>query len=193
MRSAEPSVCMTSNGANPMHRSGMRPLRSVRLNRATLGVLVGSFWIAVAAWAQSIKLPDFRQLPPATATIMAGEACNSCGRIVSIREVQTERKPSVPQALQGGGPGMSSGPGGPNRVGVVIYLPLGNDSADRPFVGGVGTPEMRERFRETTYEIVVRLDDGGTRIVQRFDGTRYQVGDRVRLSAPGEIELVADR
>ena len=178
--------------ANPMTGSGMRPLRSVRLNRATVVVLAGSFWIAVAAWAQSIKIPDFRQLPPATATIMAGEACNSCGRIVSIREAEAERKPSVPQALQGG-PGMESGPGGPNRVGVVIYLPLGNHSADRPFVGGVGTPEMRERFRETTYEIVVRLDDGGTRIVHRFDGTRYQVGDRVRLSAPGEIELVADR
>ena len=171
---------------------GRQDIRSARFTRTVLMVLAGSFWIVVAGWAQTIRIPDFRQPPPASATIKPGEACLSCGRILSIREVQAERKPNVPQAFQGGGAGASSGPGGPNLVGAVIYLPLGNESAERPFIGGVGTPEMRERFRETTYEVAVRMDDGATRFVPRHDGTRYQVGDRVRLSAPGQLELVTE-
>lgn len=154
-------------------------------------VLAGSFWIALA-WAQTIKIPDFRQPVPPTAVFKPGEPCNECGRILSIREIQVERKPVVPQAFQSGGPGTSSGPGGPNLVGAVIYLPLGGETTERPFVGGVGTPEMRERFRESTYEIAVRLDDGSLRFVQRHDGTRYRVGDRVRLSGVNQIELVTD-
>ena len=148
--------------------------------------------IGFAALAQTIRIPDFRQAPPAAAKLKSGEPCNDCGRILSIRETQVERKPGVPQAFQGSAAGTSSGPGGPNLVGAVVYLPLGNDSSARPFVGGVGTPEMRERFQETSYEIAVRLDDGAMRFIQRYDGTRYRVGDRVRLPGAGQIELLAE-
>jgi outer membrane lipoprotein SlyB len=168
-------------------RQGSRP---ARLTRTTLVVLAGSLWIALAAWAQTIKIPDFRQ-PPPVASVKPGEPCSDCGRILSIREIQAERKPVVPPAFQGGGPGTSSAASERNLVGAVIYLPLGNDGTQRPFVGGVGTPEMRERFRETTYEIAVRLDDGTLHFVQRVDGTRYRVGDRVRLSGVNQIELVS--
>jgi outer membrane lipoprotein SlyB len=145
-----------------------------------------------AALAQTIRIPDFRQAPPATFTIRGGEACTDCGRILSIREIQIERRPQVPQALQNSTPGPTVGPGQNNMVGAVIYLPLGNNPGERPFVGGVGTPEMRERFQETTYEISVRLDDGALRFLQRHDGTRYRVGDKVRLPGAGQIELLAD-
>jgi len=104
-----------------------------------------------------------------------------------------QRKPNVPQTFQGGGPGPASGPGGQYLVGAVIYMPLGKESSERPFVGGVGTPEMRERFRETTYEIGLRMDDGATRFVKRADGATFRVGDRVRISELGELELVVDR
>ena len=171
---------------------GRQGIRSVRLTRTTLMVLAGSFWIVLAAWAQTIRIPDFRQSPPDAYTSKPGEPCNDCGRILSIREIQIQRKPNVPQAFQSGGPGPSSGPSGPNLVGAVIYLPLGNETSERPFAGGVGTPEMRERFRETTYEIAVRLDDGSTRFLQRSDGTRYRVGDRVRLAGVNQLELLAE-
>ena len=149
--------------------------------------------LAVAAWAQSIRIPDFREPPPAiTSTVNPGEPCSDCGRILSIREIRLGREPAVPTTLQSASPGPSSGPGGPNLVGAVIYLPLGGDGAQRPFVGGVGTPEMRERFRESTYEIAVRLDDGSLRFLQRRDGGRFQVGDRVRAPAGGQLELIAN-
>ena len=151
--------------------------------------------LALATWAQTIKIPDFRQPPADPVALKSGEPCVDCGRILSIREVSTERSRNVPQAFQGGGqPGASTGPGGPNLVGAVIYLPLGGDATttEKPFVGGVGTPEMKERFRESTYEITVRLDDGALRFVQRHDGSRYRVGDRVRLSGVNQIELVVD-
>ena len=158
-------------------------------------LVAGSFCVTLAAWSQtSIRIPDFRQPPPPVATFKAGEPCIDCGRITSIKEVQTDRRPNTPQAFQGP-PGSSGGMTSSNLVGAVVYLPLGGDSTSRekPFVGGVGTPEMRERFRESTYEVTVRMDDGAFRFVQRHDGTRYHVGDRVRLSGVGQLELVADR
>lgn len=152
--------------------------------------LVASLCVLAAARAQTIRIPDFRQSAAAPVVLKSGERCEECGRILSIREVQTQRKPNVPAAFQSGGPG-TSGPADRNLVGAVIYLPLGNnETAERPFVGGVGTPEMRERFQETSYEIAVRLDDGAMRFVQRYDGARYRVGDRVRIPAPGQLELV---
>lgn len=151
--------------------------------------------LALAAGAQTIKIPDFRQQAPPVTVLKSGEACTDCGRILSIREVQTQRRPNVPQAFQAGGqPGPPPGASQQNLVGAVIYLPLGGDATptEKPFVGGVGTPEMRERFQETTYEIAVRLDDGAVRFIQRHDGTRYRVGDRVRLPGAGQLELVTE-
>jgi hypothetical protein len=78
--------------------------------------------------------------------------------------------------------------GSPNLVGAVIALPLGTAGGE-PYVGGVGTPEMRERFAETTYEITVRLDSGAYSRLERRDGGHFRVGDRVRL-AQGTIERV---
>jgi outer membrane lipoprotein SlyB len=156
------------------------------------GALGLAIWcsLALTAWAQSIKIPDFRQSPRVT-TLKPGEACNECGRIFSVREIRIERTPAVPAAFQGG-PGSSSGFSERNLVGAVIYLPLGEKSVERPFVGGVGTPEMRERFRESAYEISVRLDDGALRVVQRPDGSHYRIGDKVRLSGVNQIELIAN-
>ena len=154
-----------------------------------LAIVLSGTWVA---WAQTIRIPDFRQPPPAPVTIRAGEACTDCGRILSIREIHTERRPQVPQALQATTPGPAVGPGENNLVGAVIYLPTGTDSSQRPFVGGVGTPVMRERFQQTSYEISVRLDDGSLRFLQRHDGSRFRVGDRVRLPGAGQIELLAE-
>lgn len=135
--------------------------------------------LGVAAWAQNIKIPDWRERPAAVAPLpKAGEPCERCGVIRSIKEISLQRPVNVPQSFRSD-PGYS-GPGGSMPVGAVIYVPFGAGS-DKPYVGGVGTPEMRERFSATEYEITIRLDDGGYTMVQRRDGLAYRVGDRVRV------------
>lgn len=144
---------------------------------------IGGLLLAAAmmpAGAQYIQIPDFRNPPPASAAAAkANEPCSNCGVIRAIRETQSQRAVAVPQAFQN--PQMSSGPDAPVRVGAVVALPLGDSGSDQAFVGGVGTPEMRARFSESSYEITVLLDNGAYAVAQRRDGNRFRIGDRVRM------------
>jgi hypothetical protein len=85
----------------------------------------------------------------------------------------------VPQVFQN--PQINNGPDSTVRVGAVVALPLGDSGSDQAFVGGVGTPEMRARLSESSYEITVLLDNGAYAVAQRRDGARFRVGDRVRM------------
>ena len=149
------------------------------------GFLAALCCLAAVTHAQSIRIPDFRE-PPRT-ILKPGEPCERCGIIRSIRESQLQRRVTVPKVFQN--EPMDQGPGSAVIVGAVIALPLG-EGKEKPFVGGVGTPEMRERFTETTYEVVVQLDGGGNTMVQRADGAMFRVGDHVRLTGT-QLELLA--
>jgi outer membrane lipoprotein SlyB len=148
-------------------------------------VVIALACLAAAAHAQSIRIPDLRE--PPRATVRPGEPCGRCGSIRSIREAKVQRPVTVPKVFQNDP--VDHGPGSTVIVGAVVALPLGA-GAEKPFVGGVGTPEMRERFTETTYEVVVQLDDGGYTRVQRADGASFRVGDRVRVQGT-LLELLA--
>lgn len=157
----------------------------------TRGKCLNAVFVAAALWClgavahgQSIKIPDFRE--PPRATVSPGEPCERCGTIRSIREVRSQHG-TVPKVFQN--EPMDQGPSSPVIVGAVVAIPLGK-SGEKPFVGGVGTPEMRERFSETTYDVVVQLDSGGYSTVQRADGASFRVGDRVRVQGTG-LELLA--
>jgi hypothetical protein len=133
------------------------------------------------AHAQYIRIPDIRNSSPAAAPApKAGEVCDNCGVIQSIREIEGQRPVAVPRAFQNDA-AEQGGAGGTVRVGAVVALPMSDSSTNQPFVGGVGTPEMRARFSQSTYEITVRLDTGATTVTQRRDGANFRVGDRVRL------------
>ena len=141
--------------------------------------------LAAAAHGQALIIPDFRE-PPRT-NLKPGELCDRCGTIRLIRQVQVSRPVPVPRVFQNDP--LDQGPGSTVLVGAVIALPLGAGS-EKPFVGGVGTPEMRARFSETTYEVVIRLDNGGYTMVQRADGASFRVSDRVRVQGT-QLELLA--
>ena len=150
---------------------------------------------AFAAWcaagvcsAQTANIPDFRYRPAAPTKLKPGEPCSDCGRIVSIREVYVDRTSSIPATFKGS----SRGQAGDNYVGAVVYLPLGSSASGKSYVGGVGTPEMRERFGSQTYDIAVRMDDGTMRSVRRSDGGLFEVGGRVRLGRDGVLEELAE-
>jgi outer membrane lipoprotein SlyB len=152
-----------------------------RVNAGLLAVAL--LWCAAHAHGQAIKIPDFRE--PQRATVNPGEPCDGCGAIRSIREVRSQRG-TVPKVFQN--EPIDQGIGSTVLVGAVVALPLGGGGG-KPFVGGVGTPEMRERFSENTYELVIRLDNGGYTMVQRPDGASFRVGDRVRVQGT-ELELL---
>lgn len=151
---------------------------------------VGGALLALAlpqASAQYIQIPDFRNSPPAAAKSRPAGPCENCGVITAIRETRSQRPVAVPQAFQNAP--MDSGPQSQVRVGAVVGLPMGDGANEQPFVGAVGTPEMRARFTESSYEITVRLDSGAYTVTQRRDGARFQVGDHVRMRGI-EFELI---
>jgi hypothetical protein len=169
-------------------RSACRPCGRV-VRRLAAAVAGG---IALAVSAQSYQIPDLRAPPARIATApRAGEPCEACGRIVSIREVSIDRRIPVP-ASPGAGPPDPGNPTQQNLIGAVIFLPLGGQGADKPYVGPVGTPEMYARLRETTYEVTVRLDEGSYRLVRRADASSFAVGDRVRWLGGEELELLVN-
>jgi len=167
-----------------------RPIRGA--GRLALALVAGG--LAAAAPAQ-YRIPDLKPPPPRIAPAPPpGEKCESCARIAAIREVTTTG--NVPAATVAPVPGGRDAPGDPrqqNPIGAVIYLPLGGARGDRPYVGGVGTPEMYARLRETTYELTLRMEDGTLRTVRRPDGgAAFGVGDRVRWLGGDELELLAN-
>jgi outer membrane lipoprotein SlyB len=75
-------------------------------------------------------------------------------------------------------------------VGAVAYVPVGSGTSNEGWrIGAVGTPEMQSQLGETSYEITVAMDSGERRSVQRRDGLRFQVGQRVTLRS-GELEAM---
>jgi len=151
---------------------------------AALGASVGA-----TAWAQSDK-PLNLQIPPPEASTAGSTTCRVCGEIRSIREVHIGR----PGSVQTGAPveqiGSQPGTDDWRVIGTVAYLPLGAGSSNEGWrVGAVGTPEMQSQFGESSYEITVAMDSGERRSIQRRDGSRFQVGQRVTLRT-GELEAM---
>jgi outer membrane lipoprotein SlyB len=113
------------------------------------------------------------------------QTCLVCGEIRSIREVNAAGLSQKPAPATPGSPqGLDTGP----VVGTVAEFHFGGGarSGDWTF-GAAGTPEMQARLGETTYEITVAMDIGEHRTLQRRDGNRFHVGQRVALRA-GELE-----
>ena len=143
--------------------------------RALLGCAAAA---ASAAWAQGLVIPDLRNPALYNEPARGAASCRICGEIRSIREVATEpRAPLAPDPART----TAANPNSWAVVGAAITLPTGANGA--PQVGAVGTQEMVERFGANTYEITIRMDTGENRVVQRRDGARFRVGDRVTVSA----------
>jgi len=151
--------------------------KRARITAATL-VTLGCALCGVA-FGQGLIIPQYRDAisrPKPTAS------CPECGTVRSIREITARRDPKVH--------GTGSATAFDSRVvGAVIVLPF--DSNRGAHVGGVGTDEMNDRMGLSSYELTIVMDDGAQRIIERRDGGRYGIGDRVRLSE-GRLELISD-
>lgn len=112
------------------------------------------------------------------------QTCVVCGEVRAIREVNAS---STGQKPQPGAMGNPSGVDTPPVVGTVAQFRFGAERDSGWHFGAAGTPEMQTRLGETTYELVVAMDGGDKRTVQRKDGNRFHVGQRVALRS-GELE-----
>jgi hypothetical protein len=121
-----------------------------------------------------------------TTLSVAAQTCQVCGEIRAIREVNTS-KGSAPQQAQRETPGTPSDLDTGPVVGSVAQFSFDRGRGDGWRFGAAGTPEMQARLGETTYEVTVAMDVGERRVLQRRDGHRFHVGQRVALRA-GELE-----
>ncbi|HSD61318.1 MAG TPA: hypothetical protein VLC55_10740 [Burkholderiales bacterium] len=115
----------------------------------------------------------------------AADGCPGCGTVRSVREVDRELRP--PSST--GAPASYAGPGDfPGGLGdsqpigwVALARYSGEGGLSKGYVGAVGSPEMRERLTEKSYEIVVKLDNGRYQLVQEDQPPQWQAGDRVKI------------
>ena len=110
------------------------------------------------------------------------QTCLVCGEIRSIREVHDRGVQERARTTPGSPSGLDTAP----VVGTVAQFHFGGKAEGWTF-GAAGTPEMQARLGETTYEVTVVMDMGERRTLQRRDGNRFHVGQRVALRA-GELE-----
>jgi outer membrane lipoprotein SlyB len=142
--------------------------------------------LSTAAWAQQFQIPEERFPGIKLDVPSAGALCNVCGEIRSIREIHVGPvAPANPSAANSQGEELWV-------VGNVLALPFGPGKDNGPRVGTAGTPEMNARFAESSFEIAIRMDNGERRTLQRRDGNKFQVGDRVTMRS-GQLELMVPR
>lgn len=126
-------------------------------------------------------------LPCAWLAVAAAQTCMVCGEVRSVREVNRHagREPVAVtrRSLAAPPSGLGSGP----PVGAVAALPFGGGASGGWQLGAAGTPEMQARLDAISYEITVAMDSGEERTLERRDGSRFHIGQRVALRG-GELE-----
>jgi outer membrane lipoprotein SlyB len=125
-------------------------------------------------YAQASR-PEYAQAPRQPAPAPQPAVCHSCGRVESIQAIQHAVPPSglgiAAGAVLGGVLGHQVGHGNGNTLATVAGA-VG---------GGFAGNEVEKRTRtNTTYQVVVRMDDGKVRTFpQSSEG--WRVGDPVRV------------
>jgi len=156
--------------------------------RRVRAALLAALLAGAPAAAQSDKPLDLR-IPPSDMAPNSNALCGVCGEIRSIREVNVGRTQAAQAATVSEHVGPRPSIDEWRVVGAVVYLPLGGGAkSDEGWrVGAMGTPEVQAQFGQSSYEIEVLMDGGERRTIQRRDGSRFKVGQRVTLRS-GELE-----
>ena len=103
--------------------------------------------------------------------------CRECGTVEAVREVSTPAEGSglgaVAGGVLGGLLGHQIGRGKGNTAATIV------GAAGGAFAGHQVEKQVRA---DKQLQVTVRFEDGSTRTVAQEGGSRWQVGDRVRLS-----------
>ena len=123
--------------------------------------------------------------PAAAPAQQEAAGCPNCGVVRSVREVEREqpapRTTADPPGYVSPGdfPGSLGGNLSSGWVATARYQ--GGAGWSQGYVGAVGSPELKERFAERSYEIVVKLDNGRYQLVREDQPPPWQAGDRVKI------------
>jgi hypothetical protein len=101
------------------------------------------------------------------------QLCRECGVVYEIRQLTGERE--LARTLEEQAP----------EAGPIITIPLGKKTDGKPRIGVVASESARKSMVESTYEVVIRYDDG------RF--TRREVSDISNLSIGARVHVHQNR
>ncbi|MGD2139834.1 MAG: hypothetical protein PVH25_05525 [Burkholderiales bacterium] len=98
-----------------------------------------------------------------------GQSCRDCGVIYDIRTITSERAAAKTFVDE-------TPPAGP-----YIRFPLSKSPDEKAEVGVYGNERQRAELERTTYEVVVRFDDGRYTLIEMDDASGFRIGERVRV------------
>jgi outer membrane lipoprotein SlyB len=122
------------------------------------------------------------RLLAATATCIAAvalpakAACIDCGSVIDLKTIKKEGESSGGGAVLGGIVG--------GVVGHQIGSGRGNTVATVAGAAGgayAGNQIEKNKNATTTYQVIVKLDDGQTRYFNYSQPTGYQIGDKIKI------------
>jgi len=105
--------------------------------------------------------------------------CLDCGVVRAIREIRTEREAPRPDVYVSSPQYRDTMPAELPRIGPAISMTWGAGERTRTQIGAFGTPEMKHRYIDLTYEVSVRFDDGRFGLIEQDDVGDLREGDRV--------------
>ena len=117
------------------------------------------------------------------ASAALAQTCLVCGEIRGVREISAARSPERINEPVGTRSGLDT----PPVVGTVAQFHFGAEKGERWTFGAAGTPDLHTSLGGTTYEVTVVMDSGEKHTLQRRDGNRFRVGQRVALRQ-GELD-----
>jgi outer membrane lipoprotein SlyB len=110
------------------------------------------------------------------APVQTAAACNTCGRVVEVRQ----------RTVQGEGSGIGAVAGG--VVGGLLGNQIGGGNGRKVataagVVGGavLGNKIEKDRNASTQYDVVVQYDNGGSDVFSFSNSPSWQSGDRVKV------------
>jgi outer membrane lipoprotein SlyB len=136
--------------------------------------------------------PELGQAPPsgvASAPVQA-DACDRCGKIESIRPV-TAKDQWTPLGTVSASPPGESPTGNPSAA-TMVQIGPGLTKQGTVLIGAAGGAAYGTRptqLNTRRWEVVVRMDAGGTRSVTQNYEPMLREGDRVRVMGT-QLELV---
>jgi outer membrane lipoprotein SlyB len=115
----------------------------------------------------------------ASATLMATDAaaaCRNCGTVVDMKSFETKGESSgaglVIGGVAGGVLGHQVGSGRGNTAATIVGAGAG---------AYAGNEIEKNKNKKTTWQVIVKLEDGNTRTFNFAQATNYRIGDPIKV------------